>query len=388
MGESLPQLTAHDHVFHKSETLEGKAGHVTGYDFNHGLDHAALLRSMISTGFQASQLGRAVNVVNQMLDWRLSDEPIDKASPPEHKDPEFRENTKCKIFLGFTSNMISCGVRETIRFLVQHKMVDVLVTTAGGIEEDFIKCMAPTFLGDFSLPGARLRAKGLNRIGNLVIPNDNYSQFEKWIHPILDQLLIEQKEQDVNWTPSKVIARLGKELNHPDSVYYWAYKNNIPIYCPAITDGCIGDNLFFHSLTNPGLRIDLVEDVRKMDLEAINADPRKTGIIILGGGLAKHHVCNANMMRNGADFAVYINTAQEFDGSDSGAKPDEAISWGKIKPTATAVKVYCDASIAFPLLVAQTFVPHLKSPKSNIVQENGTKENGTKLTATHLQRLD
>eukprot|EP00250_Pteridium_aquilinum_P007853 c17487_g1_i4 orf=224-883(-) len=193
MAESLPQ--AHLNVYHKSETLEGKADHVAGYDFNHGIDHEALLCSMISTGFQASQLGRAVDHVNQMLDWRLSDEPIDEASPTEHKDPGFRKNTKCKIFLGFTSNMASCGVRETIRFLVEHKMVDVLVTTAGGIEEDFVKCMAPTFLADFSLPGAGLRAKGLNRIGNLVIPNDNYSYFEKWIHPILDQLLKEQKEQ-------------------------------------------------------------------------------------------------------------------------------------------------------------------------------------------------
>jgi hypothetical protein len=74
--------------------------------------------------------------------------------------------------------------------------------------------------------------------------------------------------------------------------------------------------------------------------EAIHATPRKTGIIVLGGGLPKHHICNANMFRNGADYAVYINTAQEFDGSDSGAQPDEAVSWGKIKGSAKPVKVY------------------------------------------------
>ncbi|MCO5562495.1 hypothetical protein L7F22_016122 [Adiantum nelumboides] len=382
----LPRL-AHEHVFHKSVSLKGKADHVAGYDFNQGLDYPELLRSMTSTGFQASQLGRAVDTVNQMLDWRLSDEPIEEASLPAHKDPDFRKFTKCKIFLGFTSNMMSCGVRETIRFLVQHKLVDVLVTTAGGIEEDFIKCMAPSFLGDFSLPGADLRARGLNRIGNLVVPNDNYGYFEKWILPILDQLLVDQNEQGVNWTPSKLIARLGKELDNPDSVYYWAYKNNIPVYCPAITDGCIGDNLFFHSHSKPGLRLDIIEDIKRMDYEAIYADPRKTGIIILGGGLAKHHICNANMMRNGADFAVYINTAQEYDGSDSGARPDEAISWGKIKPNAKPVKVHCDASIAFPLLVAQTFVPRVKLQKTSALQNDNHKlENGAK--HRHLQHLE
>jgi len=69
----------------------------------------------------------------------------------------------------------------------------------------------------------------------------------------------------------------------------------------------------------------------------------------------KHHICNANMLRNGADYAVFINTGQEFDGSDSGARPDEAVSWGKISLQAHPVKVYSEATIAFPLLVAMTF---------------------------------
>jgi deoxyhypusine synthase len=79
------------------------------------------------------------------------------------------------------------------------------------------------------------------------------------------------------------------------------------------------------------------------------------GMIILGGGVIKHHICNANLMRNGADYAVFVNTGQEFDGSDSGARPDEAVSWGKIKLDAQPVKVYAEATLVFPLLVAQTF---------------------------------
>ena len=127
--------------------------------------------------------------------------------------------------------------------------------------------------------------------------------------------------------------------------------------------------LYFHSYRGPGLVIDIVQgkfiirnhsifviafsilidylywnlfyhtDIRAINGEAVHASPRKTGVIILGGGLPKHHICNANMMRNGADYAVYINTAQEFDGSDSGAQPDEAVSWGKIRGSAKPVKV-------------------------------------------------
>ncbi|KAJ3674688.1 hypothetical protein LUZ60_005304 [Juncus effusus] len=340
-------------VFKASESLDSVK--ISGYNFEHGRDLDALLGSMISTGFQATNLGEAIKVVNQMLDWRLShDEPMADISEAE-RDPAFRETIKCKIFLGFTSNLISSGIRETIRFLVQHRMVDVLVTTAGGIEEDFIKCLAPTFKGDFALSGTTLRAKGWNRIGNLLVPNENYCKFGDWIMPILDQMLIEQTTKGVLWTPSRMIARLGREIDDPNSYLYWASKNDIPVYCPAITDGSIGDMLYLHSSRNPGLVVDIVQDVRSMDEEAIYASPRKSGIVILGGGLPKHHICNANMLRDGADFAVFINTAQEFDGSDSGARPDEAVSWGKIKGSANTAKVHCDATIAFPLLVAATF---------------------------------
>merc|ERR1712157_603308 len=97
---------------------------------------------------------------------------------------------------------------------------------------------------------------------------------------------------------------------------------------------------------------------------------KKTGMLILGGGLAKHHTCNANLMRNGADFSVFINTAQEFDGSDAGARPDEAISWGKIKINAKPVKLYAEATVVFPLIVAQTF--------ARVVEERKKKEGESK----------
>lgn len=98
------------------------------------------------------------------------------------------------------------------------------MTTAGGIEEDFIKCLGKTYLADFNLDGADLRKKGLNRIGNLVVPNENYCKFEDWVVPILDKMLEEQKTEGMIWTPSEVIRRLGKEIDNEESIYYWAYK--------------------------------------------------------------------------------------------------------------------------------------------------------------------
>ncbi|NXX78316.1 DHYS synthase, partial [Urocolius indicus] len=139
-----------------------------------------------------------------------------------------------------------------------------------------------------------------------------------------------------------MIARLGKEINNPDSVCYWAQK----VRGKGRGDGFGGD-------TGSFLGGSLLGDLRLINTQALFA--HKTGMIILGGGLVKHHIANANLMRNGADFSVYVNTAQEFDGSDSGARPDEAVSWGKIRMDAKPVKVYADASLVFPLLVAETF---------------------------------
>ncbi|ODV60450.1 deoxyhypusine synthase family protein [Ascoidea rubescens DSM 1968] len=327
-----------------------------------------LVASMKTIGYQASSLGKACEIIEEMRRWRGKH--ISQLEEHERNKGKFDAEgfQRTTIFLGYTSNLISSGLRETIRYLVEHRFVDVLVSTAGGIEEDLIKCLAPTYLGEFSLPGKKLRDEGMNRIGNLIVPNDNYCRFEEWIVPILDAMLQEQETavralgcdalhhgSSACWTPSTMIARLGREINDTNSVLYWAQKNDIPVLCPALTDGSIGDMLFFHTFKSSPeqLRLDIVADIRKMN--SLSMEAAHAGMIILGGGLIKHHIANACLMRNGADYAVYINTGQEFDGSDAGARPDEAVSWGKIKADAHTTKVYADATIVFPLIVAATF---------------------------------
>lgn len=357
--DEVPQLLK-DAVLVHSSPLPSGTPTVKGYDWNNGIDYHALFETYKHSGFQATNFGLAVNEIKRMLDSRsipLKEDQIDAL-----EDDEFiKRKTSCTIFLGYTSNMASCGIRETIRFLVQHKMVDCIVTTAGGVEEDFIKCLAPTYIGDFHLDGKYLRESGINRIGNLLVPNDNYCIFEDWVMPILDTMLIEQKEKGTLWTPSKVIARLGEEINNEESIYYWAAKNKIPVFSPALTDGSLGDMMYFHSFRNPGLVVDIVSDLRRLNTMAMKAV--NSGMIIIGGGVIKHHICNANLMRNGADYAVFINTSSEFDGSDSGARPDEAISWGKIRKDATPVKIYAEATLIFPLLVGETFAKYFHSFK-------------------------
>ncbi|KAF7931587.1 uncharacterized protein EAE98_004323 [Botrytis deweyae] len=349
-SDGAPPSSVMDAVLVPSNEMPVNAQKVEELDFNKFAGRPItvddLLSGMNNMGFQASSIGEAVRIINDMRAWR-GPEPTDRTT----------------IFLGYTSNLISSGLRGTLRYLAQHRHISAIVTTAGGVEEDIIKCLGPTYMGSFSTPGAELRAKGQNRIGNLIVPNNNYCAFEDWVMPILDTMLAEQEESrkdpdtdnHIHWTPSKIIRRLGKEINNEESLLYWAYKNDIPIFCPALTDGSLGDMLYFHTFkSSPAqLRVDLVEDIRKINTMAVRA--KRAGMIILGGGVVKHHIANACLMRNGAESAVYINTAQEFDGSDAGARPDEAVSWGKIKVGADSVKVYVEATACFPLIVAGTF---------------------------------
>lgn len=352
-----------------------------GHDFDASNSIDAIMQSMLDTGFQASNVGKAVEEIKRMRQWRLSDVPWKEGDDEALKDPAVRKTIRARIFFAYTSNQISCGQREVIKFLAKHKMVDAIVTTAGGIEEDIIKCFEHTYMGDFKLSGRALRKKGINRIGNLLVPNKNYCKFEDWVAPLIGKM---HDEQDARWaeqakqmaeangssgdasppfacTPSEFIARLGKEINNEESVLYWAYKNDIPVFCPALTDGSVGDMIYFHSYKRPGFVLDISRDIRRINDLAVRS--HATGQIILGGGLAKHHTCNANLMRNGADFSVYVNTGHEFDGSDGGASPDEAISWGKIRITAAPVKVCADATIVFPLMVSQTFAKDVEAWK-------------------------
>lgn len=358
----------------KAAPMPTDNGITIGYDFNNGIDYHKILATYRSSGFQASNFGKAVEEIKKMLAKKK--EPLSEENQKKvNMNPIERNRSNCTIFLGMTSNMISSGNRETVRFLVQHNLVDCIVITAGGIEEDIMKCREPTYLGEFHYRGSDLRPKRHCRIGNLLISEGNYNWFENWMEPICNEMLREQNQEGVNWTPSKLVWRLGKEIDNPESVFYWCYKNQIPVFSPAITDGAIGDVLFDHAMKHPGLRLDIVEDIKLMNMQPLYA--AHSGIIILGGGLVKHHICNANLHRNGADYSVFINTAQEFDGSDSGASPDEAVSWGKIKMEARPVKICADHTLVFPLLVAETFAKEYFGDKK--INGDGEMNGGSKM---------
>lgn len=299
---------------------------VKGIKVGKGQSASDLVSKMRNAGLQASELGKAVEVMREM------------------------KQSGATVFLTFTSNMVSSGMRELFAQLCEEKFVDVIITSIGSVEEDVIKTRKPFLLGDFNLNDRVLHEKGVNRIGNILVPNDRYVLLEKMLKPFFARELAKQKKTGKMLSPSEIIRDLGLSLKDEDSFVFQCAKNGIPVFCPAPTDGAFGLQLFFFKQDNPEFGIDVTGDMKPLSHLVLVS--KKTGGIILGGGFAKHHAIGANILRGGFDYAVYVSTASEYDGSLSGAKTKEAVSWGKVKEKAKTAYVEGDASILFPLMMA------------------------------------
>ncbi len=293
---------------------------VNDFKWKKGMKVNELVNGFGSCGFQSIELFKASNTMIKM------------------------KKSGARIFLTFTSNMVTSGLRGFFAQAIRLKMADVVVTTVGAIEEDIMKASGEKFIiGDFNSDDIELYEKGVNRVGNLFVTNESYMRFENMIMPMLDKLY----EQKKRWPVSEMLHEIGLMLSDENSILFQAAKNNVPIFCPAITDGSFGFHLYMFQQKHPDFIVDVVQDFKNI-LLCTNQDEKK-GLISLGGSVSKHHAILACLLNGGLDYAVYMTTARQSSGSMSGATTNEAKSWGKIKDDSDAVTVYGDVSITFPL---------------------------------------
>lgn len=253
-----------------------------------------------------------------------------------------------KIYLTFTSNLITSGLRGFFAQLIKLGMVDVIVTTVGGVEEDIMKAKGEDFfIGSFNSDDVALYEEGVNRVGNLFIRNETYMKFEDQMGPLFSKLYEKQKR----WPVSELLKEIGLTLEDKNSYLYQAAKHDIPVFCPGITDGSFGFHLFMFQQKHDDFIVDVVKDFKNI-LFSTSHDEKK-GIITLGGGISKHHVILTCLLNGGLDYAVYLTTETQFAGSMSGATTNEAKSWGKIKDDSDAATVVGDATITFPLVMVR-----------------------------------
>lgn len=285
-----------------------------------GMSVEHFLDKLGSVGFQSVELKNAADLVTKMK--------IDGS----------------KIYLTFTSNMVTSGLRGFFAQLIELKIPDIIVTTAGSIEEDIMKSLGEKFeIGSFNVDDFELHERGENRVGNVIIKNESYMKFEDWVFSVLKKIYSKKKRITV----SELLHEIGLELNDEKSILCQAAKKNVPIFCPGITDGTLGFQLFMFQDKYNDFFLDVVKDFKNIVLVS-NPDEKK-GLISLGGSISKHHAILSGLISGGFNYALYMTTSQSSSGSLSGATTQEAKSWGKIKDDSDAITVIGDVSINFPL---------------------------------------
>jgi deoxyhypusine synthase len=280
-----------------------------------------------SGGFTAKKLAIGVDILEEMV-----------------------KDKKCVRFLSFPACIISTGTRGVIKELIKRKLFDAVITTCGTLDHDLARIWEHYYHGNFMVDDGELYKKGVNRLGNIFIPNECYGKIlEEKMQPILAKIYKENSK----WSTKDLIWEFGKHLekekNKDESIIYWSYKNKIPIYVPGITDGAFGSQVWMYYQNHRDFTIDLLKD--EQDLSDTIFDAKKSGALIIGGGISKHHTIWWNQFKGGLDYVVYITTAVEYDGSLSGAQTREAISWGKIKENADNVTIDGDATVMLPLMI-------------------------------------
>lgn len=278
-----------------------------------------------SGGFTARKLAEGIDILGRMV-----------------KDKD------CIRFLSFPACVVATGARGILSDMLRYGWFDAVLTTCGTVDHDLARCWADYYHGSFEMDDTLLHREGINRLGNILIPNESYGKvLEERIQPVLQRMW---KEGTQRISTKDLLWKFGSSLEDENSILYWAARKSIPIFVPGITDGAFGYQIWSFWQEHKELTIDVFQDEK--DLSDLVFEAEKSGALIIGGGISKHHTIWWNQFKGGLDYAVYMTTAVEYDGSLSGARTREGVSWGKVSEEASRTTIEGDATAYLPLIAA------------------------------------
>lgn len=321
---------------------------VKDYSFNEVTSTTSLIDQMAQAGgFTATKLAKARDILLQMR---------------AEADTVEGDSSQVCNWLSFPACLCATGTRSFFIEAIKTKMFNVVSTTCGTLDHDIARSYKDYYHGAFELDDIELGEHELMRLGNVIVPNASYGEIiEAVVMPALEDIYNDRLKETgktgadawLGFGSIHLVWELGKRIGKPNSLIYWAWKNQIPVCIPGITDGSIGAQLFMFRQKHRDFHIDTLADEQVMS--DLTWDVATSNALMVGGGISKHHVIWWNQYRGGLDAAVYVTTAPEHDGSLSGARLREAISWGKMRPEAPNVCVEGDASVLLPLIGSDIF---------------------------------
>ena len=227
---------------------------------------------------------------------------------------EMINDKECINFLSFVGAIISTGLRGIIKDMIENKWFDVVVTTCGALDHDIARHFSNYREGSFTMDDKKLADQNIHRLGNVLVPMESYGPLiEEKVQKILERAYNDGKRE---MSTADINRELGKSMGD-DSFLYWAYKNDISVVVHGMMDGAVGSQVWMFAQKHADFKLNLIEDANFLSGLIFKAE--KSGALMLGGGVPKHHTLWWNQYREGLDYAVYVTTAQEFDGSLSGA---------------------------------------------------------------------
>ncbi|MBI4470983.1 MAG: deoxyhypusine synthase family protein [Acidobacteria bacterium] len=293
---------------------------------------AGLLDKMEWISFQGRNLALARNLWKQML------------------------GESATIFIGLSGSIVSAGMRRLVAYAIKNRLVDVVVSNGANLFHDLHETLGRFhYLGGPDLDDGELREAMVDRVYDTLGSEIEFREADEWIGNFVAQLDLSRP-----YSTREFLYLLGRELSEiasEDGILTSAYKSKVPIYCPSIADSSIGVGLAVSRVERKDkFQFDVIQDVSES--AQIVARAPKTGIVMFGGGTPKSFITQtqvtAAMLKanvRGHQYAVQVISEPSHFGSMSGMTFEEAQSWGKVAKGAPKVTVYCDATIAMPLLI-------------------------------------
>ena len=294
---------------------------------------SALLDEMAQTGFQGKKLGEVAKIWAEMAKQR-----------------------DLTVFLGLTGSLSTTGQWKIIRWLVEKRYVDVVVSTGANISEDILEALGyhyyqGTWLADDE---ELLRMKG-DRFYDVYADEMQYRKLENTIYRYANTL-----REDRVYSTREFLYGFGEFLTKKgiDSIVAAAYRAKVPVYSPGLIDSGYGVALsLLKRDKGKMIRLDQTKDME--ELAQIAEKTKRTGVVYLGGGVPKDTIQLSTIIKSLAkggeeetphEYAIQITADSPQWGGLSGCTLEEAISWGKIASGAKKATLYADITLALPIV--------------------------------------
>ena len=319
--------------YEKDNLLKQKIQHIDIKTFN----SVPLIDSFSHMAFQSRNLARSCKIYDSML-----------------------KDQNCTIILCLAGSLVSAGMKKIIIDLIKYNMVDIIVSTGAiVVDQDFFEGLGfYHYKGFIDVDDNELRKLSIDRIYDTFIDEEDLRICDMTIKKIADSMTPKV------YSSREFILEMGKFLEkhgkNNESFVLAAYKNNVPIFCPAFSDSSAGFGLVFHQTEKKEhISIDSVKDFK--ELTELKIKSKETGLVIIAGGVPKNFVQDTVVAADilGVDtpmhkYAIQLTVADEKDGALSGSTLKEANSWGKVD-TAFEQMVFSEATLTFPLLASYVY---------------------------------